>query len=476
MNKDVIDYMIDVVSTMEDEDIINFVEEYQDELSNELISYLISMIDDNEVLSNYIKYVSDNIDVILSKWNDCSTFELSYDMEEDNNSFGLRYYVVDNEFDLGLYEEESFCQKINNTSIINNLINHLMTAIGKFEDDFDKYNLLTLFFKNIKPSIISFVGEENFDNGCKNFYFEQLCGILSKMHDVDIMLLISDYKDYLDKDEMRLLIQFIDSEKLRDYIIDDYNLDDYSLFFDCTVENEDKLEEKVLEYLKYLKIVCCDYGNSLSVKSKNCISELLNNIISICHYLDDNKFVKDIFLEVYDICGVYFPGMMLNFDDDSKIKAFYEYDMIGAVGYVELLASISNDKKFREIYDNLSNGFLDGGERVNDDDKIKLITFRKDKQMAYEMLSNKYDEFKRIKNADERISLIELVSDMISIFDKEEQIEIYNWFADIGLFEERAILVCSIKDIEFKREFLQKLRAKENDELSSCVKSRKLYS
>lgn len=70
MNIKRIGYMVNIVSTMEDKDIIDFIEEYDDELTVKETSSLIANINDNAILINYVKNVSNNIDTVLSKWND----------------------------------------------------------------------------------------------------------------------------------------------------------------------------------------------------------------------------------------------------------------------------------------------------------------------------------------------------------------------------------------------------------------------
>lgn len=490
MDREKIIYMANMVSKMEDKDIIDFIKEYDDELSIKDTSSLITNINDNEILINYVKKVNDNIDTVLSKWNDLPDNYVGiggkrYLSANDDNLMEQLDKVIANldESDIeDLFSDYSnyaalYKETYKNVTTANELINHLMTVISKIEKDYEKCNMLELWFKEIEPSIISYLGQEIFDKGCKENYFEWLKQVLNNIHVVDISLLLQDNDEYLSNDEIEVLNKSLESDLLKYSLVDDYDFIDSSLIVSEEVSQDD-IEGEVLEMLDQINTLWRLKGStSTNENLNNYISKVLEDIAEKCFNIEDDDFLEEIFEEIYDEYGILCMPIVGSIrDDDRKISLFEEYDMAQHEGYVVVLASIRDEDKFKELYDKMNDGFVYGFDGFDDTDRMILIASRHDKLLAYKMLKSKYDILKSINMDDERIMNLEHVCLLMAILDEEEQIEVYNWFTEVIIPEERFILIIPVKNIEFKRQLLREMEENEKEEVSSYVRSKKLYN
>lgn len=518
MDREKIIYMANIVSKMEDKDIIDFIKEYDDELSIKDTSSLITNINDNEILINYVKKVNDNIDTVFSKWNDLPDNYVGiggkrYLSANDDNLMEQLDKVIANldESDIeDLFSDYSnyaalYKETYKNVTTANELISHLMAVISKIEKDYEKCNMLELWFKEIEPSIISYLGQEIFDKGCKENYFEWLKQVLNNIHVVDISLLLKDNDEYLSNDEIEVLNKSLESDLLKYSLVDDYDFIDSSMIVSEEVSQDD-IECEVLEMLDQINILWESKGSTSTDENlNNYISKVLDDIAEKCFNIEDDDFLEEIFEEIYDEYGILCMPIaaairdddrkislieknnitqfevLVNIvasihDDDKKISLFEEYDLATYEGYAEVLASISDEAKFKELYDKMNDGFVYGFNGFEDNDRAELIVARGDKLLAYKMLKSKYDILKSINMDDERIMNLEHVCLLMAILDEEEQIEVYNWFTEVIIPEERFILIVPIKNIEFKRQLLREMQENEKEEVSSYVKSKKLYN
>lgn len=469
MNKEIINCMADVVRTMADDDIIDFISEYGDELNIGLISSLITSVNDNEVLSNYVKNVSDNIGTVLCRWYDRNYID-------DNGYYYFNSYDIISDKDDFLAEEE----KIAKIRVVNELVSDLMNAIGKISTDYEKVKLLNLLFKKIKPAMVSYVSQEFFDNGCRKSFEVGLLGVLRGLHDLDILELLKENDKLLNDREVSLLFNAIESGVLKCSLVDNYEFINDSVTDDY-VNEQDDLKDIILNDIKQINNIYSSYGGiSHSEELISYVSVLLTDIVEVCYNIEDDDFLEKIFVEIFEVCGALFLSIVVAIsDDDIKLRLFDEYDIAGVEGYVEVLSSIRDNNKFRELYDNLDDGFVYGFEGFNDVDRLKLICSRGDKGLAYKMLRDKYNRF-RMDSLEENkvidIELINQVCNLISIFDDKEQVEIYDWFSEIALPEERTMLILPLKNNGIKREFLNDMKRLEIEETSKYVMSKKLYN
>ena len=484
-----IGYMVNIVSTMEDKDIIDFIEEYDGELTVKATSSLIANINDNAILINYVKNVSNNIDTVLSKWNDLPDNYVgiggkSYlSVNDDNLMDQLDSVIADfDESDVAdLFDDYNnyslYKETYENVTVANELISNLMTVIGKIKTDYEKCNLLNLWFKKIEPNIISYLGQKNFDIGCKEFYLENLYQLLGEVHDIGVLSLLTNNNEYLSEDEVKLLFDSLESDLLKYSLVDDYDFVDNSMI-DSQELSQDDLENKVLDMLEQIDFDWRVNDSSSSNETLNSyILKILDDITKICCDIEEDDIIEEIFEEVYEKYGILcMPFVAAIHDDDKKISLFDKYNIAKYEGYVDVLASIQDDAKFKELYDKMDDGFVYDFDGFKDDDRLELILARGDKLLAYKMLFAKYDEFKARTMADDNHELINQVCNLISVLDENEQVEIYNWFAEIALQEEKEILIIPVKNIELKRQFLKEMQEHEKEEVSSYVKSKKLYN
>ncbi len=304
MNTELLQEIAYIVSTMSNDEIKGYLDEFADYLKPELRNHLLASLDDNESVTKFLDSIDDN-----------SIYEQVNSENGDDKGVLILQYVSD-----------------------------ILIAINKLSKREDVVMYLDKFFGYILPRLKNLaLVSQLYDAGYETIIRFYLQPILKKITDEDIKQLIEDNESVLwEVDEVVLVSNYSSDEKKLDCLKKGIYLEEYDLLFLNSLDDKTPLKE-------YIKEVFDEYLDEQNEMYK---------MSAEGNYYDDFETKRQSYeLSLEFMIEDLAPSIALVQDDDFVIECIQEYEEFGKFFWTMMLSLISDedvkDKLLEKYYDDL---------------------------------------------------------------------------------------------------------------------------